>query len=199
MYTISSGELGHKPSEIHQKLTSILELGENWDAVVLLGEADVFLAKRSDHDLMRNAIVAVFLRELEYYQGIILLTTNMAPNTDPAFQSRIHVSLQYPDLDAGGRRRIWQNFIIMATARNKLMKLDVDEEDMKVLESFRLNGRQIKNTMSVAQKVAQKRNQQRKSKYIFPLPIVWNTLDSRFVTRLDGKKWGNEMISLREM
>lgn len=159
LYTISSGELGHEPAEIHKKLTSILELGENWNAVVLLDEADVFLAKRSEHDLMRNAIVSVFLRELEYYQGIIILTTNMAPEIDQAFQSRIHFSLQYPDLDAGGRRRIWQNFIGMATERNKSLKIDIDEEGMKALEQLELNGRQIKNTMSVAQKVAQKRVQ----------------------------------------
>lgn len=159
LYTISSGELGHEPTEIHKRLTSILELGENWDAVVLLDEADVFLARRDDHDLVRNAIVSVFLRELEYYQGIIVLTTNMAPNIDPAFQSRIHFSLQYPDLDAAGRRRIWRNFIGMAAARNERLKVDIDDEAMSVLERLQLNGRQIKNTMSVAQKVAQKRDQ----------------------------------------
>lgn len=127
--------------------------------MVLLDEADVFLAKRSGQDLMRNAIVSVFLRELEYYQGIIILTTNMAADIDPAFQSRIHFSLQYPDLDAKGRRRIWENFISIAAAGNERLEIDIDEEGMKVLESFELNGRHIKNTMSVVQKVAQKRNQ----------------------------------------
>lgn len=83
----------------------------------------------------------------------------MAPNMDLAFQSRIHFSLQYPDLDTEGRRRIWQNFMDMAVARNERLKIDIDEGGMKALGGLQLNGRQIKNTMSVAQKVAQRRDQ----------------------------------------
>ncbi len=37
--------------------------------VVLLDEADVFLEQRSLANLERNALVSVFLRVLEYYDG----------------------------------------------------------------------------------------------------------------------------------
>lgn len=37
--------------------------------VVLLDEADVFLEQRTLTDLQRNALVSVFLRVLEYYDG----------------------------------------------------------------------------------------------------------------------------------
>lgn len=66
----------------------ILELATHWRAVLLLDEADVFLAKRSMTDLKRNVVVAVLLRELEYYQGILILTTNEAQIIDAAFQSK---------------------------------------------------------------------------------------------------------------
>lgn len=44
--------------------------------VVLLDEADVFLEERDMKDLKRNALVSVFLRALEYYDGILILTSN---------------------------------------------------------------------------------------------------------------------------
>lgn len=46
-------------------LTRIFSMSSAWDAVVLIDEADVFLEERSLHDLERNAMVAVFLRQLE--------------------------------------------------------------------------------------------------------------------------------------
>ena len=46
------------------------------DLVVLFDESDVFLEERSQADLHRNALVSVFLRVLEYYDGILILTSN---------------------------------------------------------------------------------------------------------------------------
>ena len=31
---------------------------------------DIFLERRADHDIARNALVGIFLRLLEYHQGI---------------------------------------------------------------------------------------------------------------------------------
>jgi SpoVK/Ycf46/Vps4 family AAA+-type ATPase len=69
-------------------LSVILKLAGHWKAVLLLDEADVFLAQRTITDIERNAIVSIFLRELEYYQGILLLTTNQVDVIDEAFQSK---------------------------------------------------------------------------------------------------------------
>ncbi|KAL8726754.1 MAG: hypothetical protein Q9181_005933, partial [Wetmoreana brouardii] len=38
--------------------------------------ADVFLEQRESHDISRNALVSIFLRMSEYFQGILFLTTN---------------------------------------------------------------------------------------------------------------------------
>jgi SpoVK/Ycf46/Vps4 family AAA+-type ATPase len=88
LYTVSSGSLGHESDVIEDNLTRILQLTTRWNAVLLIDEADVFLAKRDKSDLKRNAIVSVFLRELEYYPGILILTTNQASIIDPAFKSK---------------------------------------------------------------------------------------------------------------
>ncbi|KAF6800124.1 AAA family [Colletotrichum sojae] len=155
---ISSGELGYLPTDIHKNLIRILELAEHWDAVAFLDEADGFLAYRDNLDLAQNATVSVLLRELEYYQEILILTTNRATTIDTAFQSRIHFSLQYPELDLAGRRTMWQNFIKMAK-RNIKLKLDIDDrrQSLETLAELQLNGRQIRNSMRVAQAVALKR------------------------------------------
>lgn len=87
LYVVSAGELGTRPSEVDEHLSRILELSHMWNAVLLLDEADVFLHKRSTTDLARNALVSIFLRQLEYYQGILILTTNMVTQCDPAFGS----------------------------------------------------------------------------------------------------------------
>jgi len=55
--------------------------------VLLLDEADVFLYQRGSNDVMRNALVSIFLRQLEYYQGILFLTTNMIAQCDMASES----------------------------------------------------------------------------------------------------------------
>ena len=88
LYSVSSGALGSNASDINTKLRSIMNLCAHWQAVLLLDEADVFLAKRTINDLDRNSIVSVFLRELEYYPGIMILTTNQPEIIDPAFQSK---------------------------------------------------------------------------------------------------------------
>lgn len=73
--------------KVDKQLTLILELSHRWSAVLLLDEADVFLQERDTKDVARNALVSIFLRQLEYFQGILILTTNRIGDCDPAFES----------------------------------------------------------------------------------------------------------------
>lgn len=52
----------------------------------------------------------MFLRILEYYEGILILTTNRVSVFDQAFKSRIHLAIQFPELDFASRKSIWQTF-----------------------------------------------------------------------------------------
>ena len=156
LYMISSGELGATSEDVHGKLKDVLELAELWNAVLLLDEADVFLAERNETDLSRNAITSIFLRELEYYQGVLILTTNRMKTFDPAFESRIHFCLEYPDLDRNARARVWSDFIAKARL-NSEVRVDLHDSNIRELATLELNGRQIKNVVSVSQAVAMKR------------------------------------------
>lgn len=88
-------------------LNYFLKLGERFGALVLLDEADVYLERRQTRDLRRNGLVSIFLRALEYYKGVLFLTTNRIEAFDDAFTSRIHVALHYKRLGDEERQRIW--------------------------------------------------------------------------------------------
>lgn len=87
LYVVSAGELGTQPKDVDERLTLILQLAQTWHAVLLLDEAEVFLQRRDFTDLARNALVSIFLRQLEYYQGVLILTTNLLNHIDAAFES----------------------------------------------------------------------------------------------------------------
>jgi SpoVK/Ycf46/Vps4 family AAA+-type ATPase len=93
LYAVSAGELGTAVTDVDKNLVRILELSRTWNAVLLLDEAEVFLQTRSTTDINRNALVSIFLRQLEYYQGVLILTTNLIAQCDPAFESKC-MSLQ---------------------------------------------------------------------------------------------------------
>lgn len=111
LYMMAAGDLGLDPSSVESKLRGIMTMCSRWGAILLLDEADIFLEERSLHELERNKLVSIFLRVLEYYEGIMFLTTNRVQTFDAAFQSRIHISLEYPELDKKSRTTIWVNFL----------------------------------------------------------------------------------------
>ena len=92
LYMVTAGELGTDPRMLEHELQKILDIAHSWGAVLLLDEADVFLEKREVHDIHRNALVSIFLRLLEYFQGILFLTTNRVETFDDAFQVRRYES-----------------------------------------------------------------------------------------------------------
>lgn len=108
LFVITCGDLGLTPDAVEHSLKNVFRLAHLWDCVLLLDEADVFLSQRSKDDMKRNALVSVFLRVLEYYNGLLFLTTNRVGTIDEAFKSRIHLSLYYPPLDRTQTRDIFR-------------------------------------------------------------------------------------------
>lgn len=76
LYSVSAGDLGTDSRYLEAELQKTLDICHAWGAILLLDEADVFLEKRNMADIHRNALVSIFLRQLEYFQGILFLTTN---------------------------------------------------------------------------------------------------------------------------
>ncbi len=77
---------------------------------------------------------------------MLFLTTNRVHTFDEAFHSRISVALHYPELDAVARQKIWRNFIDAAGALAHF-----DDASFDSLAQHKLNGRQIRNAVRLAQ------------------------------------------------
>jgi len=143
LYMISAGELGTDPSMLEEELQDILDVAHSWGAILLLDEADVFLETRDLHDISRNALVSVFLRLLEYFQGILFLTTNRVQTFDDAFQSRIHVALRYDELTTKAKKAVWKTFLEKVNAMEGVDTVAWQDADYELLAKQRLNGRQV--------------------------------------------------------
>ncbi|KAJ8122475.1 hypothetical protein ONZ43_g1341 [Nemania bipapillata] len=158
LYRVSCGDIGTNPEQVETYLESVLHLGLIWDCVVLLDEADVFLEERGQADLARNALVSVFLRVLEYYSGILILTSNRVGTFDEAFKSRIQLALHYPKLNTAQRRKIWRNFIerLRSLSDTKIDFNDLNDH-IDDLVKREMNGRQIRNVITTARQLARYR------------------------------------------
>ncbi|MCJ1381029.1 hypothetical protein MMC17_004138 [Xylographa soralifera] len=152
LYTLGQDEIGLVGHESEQKLTSALSTASRWNAVVLMDEADVFMQERGEHEFRRNEQVSVLLRILEYFEGIMFLTTNRVHTIDPAFKSRIHLSLAYPNLSTEARRGLWKTFILKATDQRHPRWLGA--KFLETLSKEDVNGREIKNIIRVAHALA---------------------------------------------
>ncbi|KAJ2904467.1 hypothetical protein MKZ38_007998 [Zalerion maritima] len=177
LYMVSAGELGTDSRYLESELQKILDICHAWGAILLLDEADVFLEKRNMHDIHRNALVSIFLRQLEYFQGILFLTTNRVETFDDAFQSRIHIALRYDNLELKAKKSIFKIFIERVRVMEKLEVMPFTEEDYTSLAKFELNGRQIKNTVRTAQALAVNKGEPLGMKHIRQVLDVLTSFD----------------------
>ncbi|EPE28706.1 P-loop containing nucleoside triphosphate hydrolase [Glarea lozoyensis ATCC 20868] len=154
LYTIGKSDFGHtafQDSEI--RLTAALARAAKWKAIVLLDEADVFMQERGANEMFRNEQVSVLLRILEYFEGTMFLTTNRVQTIDPAFKSRIHLSLTYPALSSESRSELWETFILKGTEENSRPKW-LTARFLDKISKEEVNGREIKNIVRVAHALA---------------------------------------------
>lgn len=140
IFQISAGELGRDSAQLEAQLSQIFRLAHHWKAIVLLDEADVFVQARS-FDSHHNATVSVFLRTLEYFRGIMFLTTNRVKEFDDAIRGRISVALYYGPLGFSTRRALWKSFLKKADAT--ALGTQYKPADLERLAERETNGRQV--------------------------------------------------------
>jgi ATPase family associated with various cellular activities (AAA) len=107
LYRVHSGQLGLSVAAMESALKEALSRAQRWGAVMLIDEADVYIRQRSD-DMTANAVVGVFLRVLEYFDGLLFLTTNRIDDIDEAIVSRCIALIRYHAPDQLARERIWR-------------------------------------------------------------------------------------------
>ncbi|KAI1178991.1 hypothetical protein F4777DRAFT_13913 [Nemania sp. FL0916] len=169
LFPITCGDIGGETAQdVERNLENYFELARKWNCVLLLDEADVFLAARERGNIAQNSLVSVFLRVLEYYPGILILTTNRVGSFDEAIKSRVHCALYYPKLNKEQTILIWRMNIQTLEEQNQHLEPNLRVHfDKQEIESFaerhwrkgnketRWNGRQIKNAFQTAVSLAQ--------------------------------------------
>ncbi|XRM42628.1 hypothetical protein ABZX51_005838 [Aspergillus tubingensis] len=167
LYSISAGELVVDHGDSHaleSQLEFIFKIAKHFNAILLLDEADAFMASRTALHDSHNRLVTIFLRKLEYYQGILFLTSNRGIQFDDAILSRIHLIIEYKNLTKEFRRDLWSTFLSKAcTMQGPAL---VEEHDLRRLESLALNGREIKNVTAIAHALAEADVNQVNYKYL---------------------------------
>ena len=146
LYRVHSGQLGLSVSNMETILKDVLTRAQRWGAVMLIDEADVYI-KRRDDDITMNAVVGVFLRVLEYFNGLLFLTTNRIDDIDEAIVSRCIALIKYSPPDDAGRRRIWQ---VMAEQFGLTLEADITDQLVALFPAA--TGRDIKGLAKLVAK-----------------------------------------------
>lgn len=108
--------------------------------ILLFNEADAILGTRMTGavrsvDRMENSVQNILLQEMESFEGIMVATTNLLGNLDPAFERRFLFKIRFDKPEAGPRARIWSSQIP-----------GLAEEDARALAAeFPFSGGQIEN------------------------------------------------------
>ncbi|KAJ1325761.1 NTP/NDP exchange transporter [Microdochium nivale] len=191
LFYLQAEDLGISAASLGANLKRVFAMATEWDAVVLLDEADVFMSERHPQDIARNELVSIFLRELEYFRGIIFLTTNLYQTIDAAFRSRVSLHLLFSPLTVDARAQVWRKFLARvprgavgagagasATTTQRVIEVDgqrdgqlgegsdcdgskgkemtaggrliIDDDDIRELAQWSLNGREIGNAVRMA-------------------------------------------------
>jgi len=111
----------------------------------------------------------VFLRVLEYYSGILFLTTNRVGAFDDAFKSRVHLSLHYPALDENSSKKVWEMNLRRTIKHKTNLTVKQDQIIQFATDNFRAlnwNGRQIRNAFQTAIALAEFEANKRKKKAV---------------------------------
>ncbi|KAM3072469.1 hypothetical protein ACMFMG_009269 [Clarireedia jacksonii] len=155
---LAAPDVGDKAKKVEKNLAKIFSLASSWQAILLIDEADVFLESRGQgvaSNVERNSLVSVFLRVLEYYQGILMLTTNQIAQFDVAIKSRIHVAFKYDELNPTQTLAIFNGFLGSLQKKGLIANMgDINEWLTEDVQRLGLDGRQIRNIVTSAMGLA---------------------------------------------
>ncbi|KAF5011009.1 hypothetical protein FDECE_2879 [Fusarium decemcellulare] len=162
LYRLTSSDIGTDLEKVEKNLNKAFHLGRIWDAagasqVILLDECEVFLEQRNLNDFSRNAVVSVILQALDRYEGIFILTSNRVATLDEALKSRVRVAIEFK-LDKEARHELWSNAIrslhLEHTDADGPIAFDDLRQHIPALAQFELTGREIRNALRTAKRLA---------------------------------------------
>lgn len=174
---MTCGDLGVQPRIFDQKLHETFARAKDWNAMVLLDDVDIYVYERDVFNLDRNALLPILLRHLEYSDCLTFVSVSRFGGVDPAFPSRMHVGIPFPDFDFGTQQEIW-HLVFDRLPHDYLAKDDLQyfiKHELGELDKGRyreMNGRQIRNCIDVALALARNETSGNSASKLQPRHIV---------------------------
>jgi SpoVK/Ycf46/Vps4 family AAA+-type ATPase len=116
--------------------------------ILLFNEADAVLSTRTTGSQQNqsvnqtlNAVQNIILEELENFKGILIATTNLEKNLDPAFERRFLYKVQFHKPNIESKGKIWKLKIPSLT----------EEECNRLAKSYDFSGGEIDNIVRKAE------------------------------------------------
>ncbi|KAH8879028.1 P-loop containing nucleoside triphosphate hydrolase protein [Thozetella sp. PMI_491] len=141
--------IGQITEDIENRLRNWFTLAARWNAILLIDEADIFLEQRQEGNYGRNSLSTIFLRTMEYYKGVLFLTTNRPGHIDDSFISRITCPILYQELSLETKAKIINRFL-RKFEENGDIEVENAAKSYLVSHCQKLNGRQIRNVLQDA-------------------------------------------------
>lgn len=129
--------------ETEKNLAAVFDGAKKSNVILLFDETDALFGKRTEvkdsHDKHANLETAYILQKMEEYDGITIMTTNLAENLDAAFFRRISYVIHFPLPDVNSRKIIWQKMYPKSAPLSKGVDFDF------LSKKFEFSGGNIKN------------------------------------------------------
>lgn len=134
--------------ETEKNLARIFTEAHSSNAILFFDEADALFGKRSEvkdaRDRYANIEVAYLLQQIEDYDGVAIMATNLRQNLDDAFTRRLDFMVDFPFPDPDYREALWVSHFPKSAPL-------ADDVDIHLLSSrYHLAGGNIRNAALAA-------------------------------------------------
>jgi adenylate kinase family enzyme len=132
--------------ETEKNIAGFFRYARENNLVILIDECDAILSARMESirvvsERSENRMINIFLQEMEKYEGVLILTTNLEVNLDPALERRLSLRLEFPLPDRELQVRIWKKHLPGKAP------IDGNVDFEALAERFPMSGGEIKNAM----------------------------------------------------
>lgn len=149
-HRLESKYFGETEKNIHEAF----QMASENDYILLLDEADSVLTNRTSvscsGDAAQNRDTNVLLRELENFEGVAVLTTNLPDVLDGALSRRLNLTVNFYMPDRIARKNIWEKHIPQRAPLS-------NDVDIDALSEYPLSGGNIKNAVLIGFRIAASR------------------------------------------
>jgi len=190
MYKIQLSQVVSKYiGETEKNLKLVFEEARSANCILFFDETDALFGKRSEvkdaHDRHANIETAFLLQQMEEYDGVVIMATNLLQNIDSAFMRRISFVIGFPFPDAPTRRLLWEKMLEGGAP----VAPDIDFAFLS--GQFRLAGGNIKNIVLHAAFQAAAANSPITMKHLLASTVNEQRKNSILVAREDLREYAD--------